>query len=186
MKSDSIYDRFCLVLIDVQLGFNDPYWGKRNNPQFEKNAKDLIDKWRSEKREIIHVQHLSTEKKSPLRPERKGSAFMEFANPFEGEAVFQKNVNSAFIGTDLEEYLKKRDIKKILLAGLTTDHCVSTSARMAKNLGFDVTIATDATATFDRFLPCGKKFDAELVFEVSLASLNGEFATLKTTGEILY
>ena len=63
--------------------------------------------------------------------------FLDFARPQEerGEVVIHKGVNSAFIGTDLERVIKGRDIRTLLVAGLTTDHCVSTTTRMAANLG---------------------------------------------------
>jgi isochorismate hydrolase len=57
--------------------------------------------------------------------------------------VFRKHVNSAFIGTGLEAYLQTQGIRDLVLVGLTTDHCVSTSARMAANLGFAVTVVAD-------------------------------------------
>ena len=49
-----------LLLIDVQQGFDDPYWGKRNNPDAEQKMAQLLHVWRAQKLPIIHVQHLST------------------------------------------------------------------------------------------------------------------------------
>jgi nicotinamidase-related amidase len=178
-------DQTALVLIDVQEGFNDPVWGKRNNSQFEQKVSQLLDHWRVIRNPVIHVQHLSIENNSPLRADCKGSRFMSFVAPSSGEAIVTKNVNSAFIGTELEKCLRKVHVKNLVLAGLTTDHCVSTSARMARNLGFHVVVASDATATFDRTLPGDVKFDADLVHRVSLASLNNEFASILSIQEIV-
>src|SRR5437016_3000481 len=89
-----------LILIDIQDGFDDPSWGKRNNPQAESNARKLLDAWRKIGYPIFHVQHLSTEDNSPLRPDSPGSALKDIVKPENNEPVIGKNVNSAFIGTD--------------------------------------------------------------------------------------
>lgn len=177
--------KLALILIDIQKGFTEQsYWGPRNNNKFEQNTSNLLSDFRRKNYPTIHVQHLSMESESPLRPELIGSDFMEFAVPFGSEMVFQKSVNSAFIGTNLEDYLRGENITDLVFAGLTTDHCVSTSVRMAANLGFKVVVAHDATATFDRYGLDGQLYEAELVHKLSLASLKNEFAQLKSTFEI--
>jgi nicotinamidase-related amidase len=174
-----------LLLIDVQQAFDDPRWGSRNNPDAERKIAELLSAWRRHGRPVLHVQHLSREPGSPLRPGEPGNAFKSEATPRPGEPVFQKHVNSAFIGTGLERYLRERGIHDLVMVGLTTDHCVSTTARMAANLGFTVTIVADATATFDRVGPGGQRFEAEQVHRTELASLHGEFATVRTSPELL-
>jgi nicotinamidase-related amidase len=101
--------------------------------------------------------------------------------PIKGEQIFEKSVNSAFIGTNLESYLRENGINNIVIAGLTTDHCVSTTTRMAGNLGFKVLLVSDATATFDRQGPDGKEYKAEDIFAVHIASLHGEFCNVVST-----
>ena len=71
------------------------------------------------------------------------------------------------------------------MVGLTTEHCISSSARMAANLGFNVTVVADATATFGRRGFDGTHYSAELVHGVELASLKGEFATVRNSSEVL-
>lgn len=93
------------------------------------------------------------------------------------EPIISKNVNSAFIGTDLKERLDKEGIQRLVIVGLTTDHCVSTTTRMAANYGYDTFIVSDATATFNKAGTNGKQHPAELIHETTPASLNGEFAT---------
>jgi nicotinamidase-related amidase len=175
-----------LILIDVQKGFLDSaFWGMSNNPNFEIHMFKLLKIFRELKLPVLHVQHLSTEEKSPLRPGQNGVEFITGFEPKHGERIFQKSVNSAFIETNLEEYLKSKEIKSLTMIGFTTDHCVSTSARMAKNLGFEVSIPHDATVTFDRVGINGTLYSAELVHQVNLASLKNEFAKVLSSEEIV-
>ncbi len=174
-----------LLLIDVQQGLDDPRYGTRNNPDAERRIAELLGEWRAAGRPVIHVQHLSLEPSSPLRADRPGHAFKLEAAPRGDEPVFRKHVNSAFMGTDLETYLRGRGIDSLVMVGITTDHCVSSTARMAGNLGFAVTVVANATATFERRGPDGTHYSADVMHGVTLASLHGEFATVRSTGDVL-
>ena len=170
-----------LLLIDVQQGFDEPMWGKRNNPDAEANIALLLKVWRDAKRPVIHVQHCSVNPIYPLHPDNPGNAFKPEAMPVDGELIFQKTVNSAFIGTNLEEYLREQNIENLVVVGLTTDHCISTSVRMAGNLGFNVWLVSDATATFAKTGPDGKEYSADEIHAVNLTSLHDEFCQVVTT-----
>jgi nicotinamidase-related amidase len=181
----SLSSSTALLLIDVQQGLDDPRWGARNNPGAERRIADLLAAWRASGRPVIHVQHSSLEPESPLREELPGHAFKTEALPMEGEPVFHKHVNSAFIGTDLEAHLRANGIESLVVVGLTTDHCVSTTTRMAGNLGFNVTVVEDATATFERHGPDGTHFSADLMHRAALASLHREFAIVRSAQDVL-
>ncbi|MFC7229302.1 cysteine hydrolase [Salinirubellus salinus] len=173
-----------LVLVDIQRGFDDPAWGERNNPEAEARAAAVLAAFREADRPVFHVHHHSTEEGSPLRPDTDhGTEPKPECAPREGEAVLTKRVNSAFVGTDLENRLHRADVGTVVLVGLTTDHCVSTTARMAENLGFDVVVVRDAMATFDRSFD-GERIDAETSHRVALAHLSGEFATVATAADV--
>ena len=179
------YDNAILLVIDVQVGIDELFSRGRNNPSAEDNIASLISTWRGTDREVVHVKHNSTEPLSPLRPELPGNDFKPQGRPLETEKVFEKTVNSAFIGTGLENYLRENGVSDLVIVGLTTDHCVSTSTRMAANLGFNVVLVSDATATFSRVDKQGKEFTAEEVHAVNLLSLDGEFCQVLSTSEIL-
>jgi nicotinamidase-related amidase len=176
-------DRPALILIDIQKGFDDiKYWGgQRNNLNAEENASDLLKLWRENHLPIFHIKHCSSNPASLLNETNAGNEFKDIVEPANNEPVIKKNVNSAFIGTNLKEQLQKASITKLVIVGLTTDHCVSTTTRMAGNLGFDTFIVSDATATFNKKGLDGQNYSAELIHETALASLNNEFATIVTT-----
>ena len=174
-----------LLLVDLQQGFDDPRWGRRNNPAAEQRAADLLRAWRASGRPVVHVRHMSTDPLSPLRPGQPGNAFKPETAPIAGEVVVEKRVNSAFIGTSLEADLRRDRCFGLVIAGLTTNHCVSTTARMAGNLGFVTWVVSDATATFNRVGPDGFPYPAEQVHAMALSDLHGEFATVVDTASVI-
>ena len=177
-----------LILIDIQKGFDDPdYWGvHRNNPDAEENAASLLRVWREHSLPIYHIKHCSSNPDSRLAEGNPGNEFKDQVLPIEGEPIIKKSVNSAFIGTDLRQRLDNAGIKKLVIIGLTTDHCVSTSVRMAANYGFETYVVYDATATFNKKGFNGEAFSAELMHDTAMASLNDEFATVVRTKDLIF
>lgn len=172
-----------LIVIDVQAGFDDPAWGRRDNPACEDNIALLVDAWRQAERPIVIVRHDSTSPGSPLRPSQPGN---DLRPGISGDVLVSKSVNSAFYGDpDLHAWLTERGISRLTICGVTTNHCCETTARMAGNLGYDVTFVIDATHTFDRAALDGSTISAEEISRVSAANLHGEFATVMTTEEFL-
>ncbi len=207
MSSANDQSRTALLLVDIQDGFLHPtMWGpSRSNPAFETSIKSLLPLYRQlissttsatnpSPHKIIHIAHASKSIVSPLYPSKPGFAFQSFAAPLPDELVMTKNVNSAFIGTDLEQVLRTHfggKPGKLWVVGLTTDHCVSTTVRMAGNLGVcdspegekgEVILVEDAVA-------CWKKteafpFGADVIHAVHVDSLR-EFASIAKTGEVI-
>ena len=174
-----------LLVVDVQRGFDDSFWGPRNNPEAEANIARIVAAWRETGRPLFHIFHDSTSPTSPLRPGQVGNLPKPEAEPREGEPVYRKSVNSAFIGTSLEADLREAGVDTVVVVGLTTNHCVSTSVRMAGNLGFRTYLVTDATATFDRRGVDGRNRPAAEVHSAALSDLQDEFATLVRTEDVI-
>jgi nicotinamidase-related amidase len=176
-------DKPALILIDIQKGFkNIEYWGEqRNNSDAELQASELLKIWRAHHLPIFHIRHCSSIPTSLLHETNAGNEFNDLVVPVEGEPVIKKQVNNAFLGTDLQAQLDNANITTLVIVGLTTDHCISTTTRMAGNLGYETFLVADATATFNKKGLDGQNYPAELIHETALASLNKEFATIVTT-----
>jgi nicotinamidase-related amidase len=181
--------RTALVVVDVQRGFEDAYWTPpplaRNNPACEANVGRLIQAWRAARRPLVFVRHDSIEPGSPLQSGSAGNAFKDVVTG-DPDLLVSKTVNSAFYGSpDLHAWLQEREIPAIAVCGITTDHCVETTARMGGNLGYDVLFVLDATHTFDRVGPDGDTVTAPELARATAASLHGEFATVTTTENLV-
>ncbi|WP_323766227.1 isochorismatase family protein [Marinovum sp.] len=179
-----------LVMIDFQAGFHHPAWGARNNPGAEAQALRLAGHARAQGWPLHMVRHLSTTLGSPLHPESGGLAFLAGFAPQDGETLHEKSVNSAFIGTGLEADLRAQGVTHLVICGLTTPHCVSTTCRMAANLGFDVTLAHDACAAVaanadTSWQPGLAAPDPEAIHAAAISHLHGEFVTARSCAEIM-
>jgi nicotinamidase-related amidase len=163
-----------LLVIDVQQAMDDPARGERNNPDFERNLAAALTAWRESSAPIIHIRHESTDG-GQFIPGTPAFEYKPEAQPIEGEPEITKNVNSAFIGTDLEDRLRADGAEIVAVAGLTTNHCCSTTARMAANLGFETWILEDALAAFPCEATDGEVITGDAIHRTELASLNGEF-----------
>ena len=178
---------YALLLIDIQVGLDESeHWGDhRNNPKAEENCRKLLDYFRQRSWPLFHIKHNSLHPESPLFPGKPGNAIKPIVTPAEGETVIEKQTNSAFIGTGLEDILKKTGISSLVVAGLTTDHCVSATVRNAADLGFETILVSDATATYAKSGVDDSFFDAETMHATTLASLKDEFATILDTDSLL-
>ncbi|EPD56504.1 cysteine hydrolase family protein [Streptomyces sp. HGB0020] len=189
-----IAENAALVVVDVQKSFDEAeFWGTRNNPEADDNIASLIDVWQSTGRPVVFVRHDSPKPGSPLRLGYEGNDFKEYVEQRRGkgdggaELLITKTVNSAFYGTpDLDAWLKAEGSAQFVVAGIQTNMCVETTARMGGNLGYDVVVAYDATYTFDLEGPFGWRRSADEIAQASAVSLHGGgFARVVTTKEVV-
>lgn len=179
-------EKTALLLVDVQQAFDDESWGERNNPEAEAKMAEILAAWRDNDGLVLHAQHRSDNPESLFYPHKESYEIKEELQPIGKETVITKKVNSAFIGTSLEEILRMNGVTTVVIVGLTTPHCISTTARMSGNLGFSTYVVSDATAAYELKGPNGKRIDPETIHSVSLATLHGEFAHVVTTAELMH
>ncbi len=175
-------DDTALLLIDLQVGVDVlEHWGgptgRRNNPSAEQVMSDLLGAWRTAGRQVAFTRHDSREAGSPLKFSLDTGAQKPGFEPASRDIVVSKNVNSGFIGTSLEVDLRRRRINRLVIAGFFTNFCVETTTRMAGNLGFDTYLIHDGCAATNRVGPDGADRDPQLVHDVTVANLHGEFCT---------
>jgi nicotinamidase-related amidase len=83
-----------------------------------------------------------------VRGER-GHAIIDEAAPLPTETVIDKPGKDAFYRTELDPILRGRGVKNILVAGVTTDVCCSSSISAANDRGFDAVVLSDCVASYD-------------------------------------
>ena len=178
--------RTALVVVDVQKAFDDAsYWGRRNNPDCERNVAHLIESWRDQAQPVVFVRHHWDEDGSPLRSDEAGS---ELKDVVEGrpDLLVTKRVNSAFHGhPDLERWLTDNGIEGIVVCGIQTNMCCETTARVGANLGFEMSFAIDATHTFDLDDHQGGTIAADELARVTAANLDPGFGRVLTAAEAI-
>ncbi len=174
-----------LIVIDLQKAIDAPYWGPRNNPEAEHNVARLLAAWRRSGRPVYHIRHDSTEAQSAYRPGQPGHEFKDEVKPQPGERVIAKRVHSAFTGTDLEARLTRAGHTPLIVTGGLTNNSVEATVRMGANLGFEIYVVSDGTFAVSKRTLEGRIFSAEDVHALSLANLQGEYATIVDSAWVL-
>jgi hypothetical protein len=114
------------------------------------------------------------------------------------EPVVYKTSHNAFTTTNLQQLLTVHGVGSLVLCGIRTEQCVETTARIGSDLGYDVTVAIDATATNPiehRDAPPGRSVDEILADPRTLPApdviarteyaLAGRFAKISTVEELV-
>ncbi|MET0297924.1 MAG: cysteine hydrolase family protein [Microbacterium sp.] len=181
-----------LIVIDMQRAFDDlDFWGPTTNPACEANVAALIGAWQATGEPIVVVRHDSVSPGSPLNPAEPGNALVDAVAAVQPALFVTKSVNSAFYGDpDLHAWLRQQGVDELVVCGIQTNMCVETTARMAGNLGYDVTVALDATRTFDLTadvagLGTVTRTADELMAATALVLQEGGFARIETTGALV-
>lgn len=176
-----------LLVIDVQmaLAHEDANGAERSCPQAQENIGTLLAAFRDRGETVIHIHHHGLDDDDPFKANSPGSAVQPFAAPKDGEPVYVKHVSSAFSGSSLGEDLKDAGISRVITCGATANHCVESATRAASDLGFETIYASDAVWAYAITGPDGVHHTAEQVHSTSLSTIQGEFAEVMSTDEIL-
>ena len=133
---------------------------------------------------VFHVQHLGAAGAALFPRDSERSAFHPELTPAPQHAVVQKTMASSFAGTDLHPQLQARGTETLIICGLMTHMCVSTTARDARPLGYRVLVAGDACATRDIDGWDGAPVDHATLHRAALTALADSFAEVLTTAGI--
>ena len=183
-------DATALLLIDVQKGVDDTAYyggptGRVNNPDAKDNIRKILSAWRSRGGKVAFTRHDSVEEGSPLKLSLESGQQLDGMEIEPGDISVSKSVNSGFIGTSLELDLRRARIQRLCVVGFFTNVCVETTVRMAGNMGFDTYLVHDACSTMNSIGIDGTDYEPELVHDMAIASLNGEFCTAISTNDAL-
>jgi len=175
-----------LIIIDIQ---NDYFEGgamELHNPvQASENAEKVLVKFRKDNEEIIHVQHLAAAPEMGFfLPDTKGAEIHTNVKPKDGEKLIVKHAPNSFVGTDLLDYLKSKNITDLVFTGMMTQMCIDATVRAAKDYGFDCTVIGDACATRNLEIN-GNKVKANDVHNAFLAGLSFYYADIKNAKDYL-
>ncbi len=175
-----------LLIIDVQ---ND-YFDKETMPvvgsdKASKNARLILDRFRSDSFPVIHVQHIATRPSATFfLPNTKGAEIHDNLKPLEKEKVIIKHYPNSFRETELRDYLENNNVTDLVICGMMTHMCIDATVRAAKDFGFNIILIGDACATKDQEID-GQIVKAEEVQKSFLAALNYFYATVMTTKQFL-
>ena len=179
-----------LLLIDVQVGVDDlSHWGgvngRRNNPDAEAVMLSLLSTWREHALPVAFTRHDSIEDTSPLKLSLPSGDLKPGFSIADEDISVVKNVNSGFVGTSLHEDFKAREISRLVVVGFFTNMCVETTVRMAGNMGYDTYLIAEGCATTNRVGPDGVDRDPELVHDMTVTNLHGEFCTALSPADVV-
>jgi nicotinamidase-related amidase len=141
--------RTALIIVDVQ---NDYFPGGNmtleGSVEAGEQARRALTYFRDRGLPVIHIQHVSDYPGARFfLPDTEGVKINEAVKPLPGEPVFTKRFPNAFRDTPLLDFLRERQIERVVICGMMTHMCVDATVRAAFDHGFTCIVLTDACAT---------------------------------------
>jgi len=168
-----------LLVIDVQTGMFDPQWPIYEEERLLSNIRQIIDQAREADVPVIFIQH--TEKDGPLTFGSDTWQIHPDIAPLPIEIKVAKTTPDAFHQTPLKEILAEKNIERLVIVGLQSEYCVDATSRRAFNLGYQVTLISDAHSTMD-----SESQKASAIISHINHTLGSEFVTLSTTSNLRF
>lgn len=137
----------------------------------------LLARARALGRPVFHIQH-DAGPGSPYDIRAESGAIADKVAARAGEAVVVKQLPNSFAGTDLDARLRAAGCSQLIVVGFMTHMCINSTARAAFTLGYQVTVAADATATRALPGPGGVAVAADVLQVSALAALADLFAVV--------
>jgi nicotinamidase-related amidase len=181
-----------LLVIDIQESFRvRPLWAHIGNPNIVANVQRLVKTTRDAGDLVVWVLHSEAGSGGEFDPANGHVRLLDGLEAAAGEPVLHKTSHNAFTTTNLQQIFTERGIREVIVTGIRTEQCCETTARVASDLGYDVTFVTDATATFPiphweagDDLDDPRTLSAADVVQRTEYALAGRFATIKSTDEL--
>jgi nicotinamidase-related amidase len=148
-------------------------------------ARELLDGFRKNGEELIHVQHIFQAPNAPFFVAgTEGVEIHPNVKPLPGERLLVKHHANAFKDTPLQQWLRERGVTDVVICGMMTSMCVDAATRAAADLGFNTYVAADACAAPD--LRSGSELiPGRTVHNAFLAALGSLVARVESTSELL-
>ncbi|MDU9037252.1 cysteine hydrolase [Pseudomonas corrugata] len=174
-----------LLVIDFQ---NEYFTGKMPIPDGAAalaNTRKLIAFADEHKMPVFHVQHIAPAGSAVFAKDGESVKFHPDMQPRAQDVVLQKTTVSVFGSTDLDKRLKRAGIENLIISGLMTHACVAGAARDAAPLGYNVLVASDASATRAITRVNGDAIDKDALHKAALAEVEDTFGDVMTTEQII-
>lgn len=174
-----------LLVIDFQQEY---FTGRLPIPDGQKalnKARELIAFADKARIPVYQIQHIAPAGSAVFALDGEGVKFHPQMLPRAGDTVLQKTTVSVFGSTELDRLLKEKGIKTVIIAGLMTHACLAGGARDAAPLGYQVVVASDASATRSITRADGSSIDANSLHRAALASVEDTFGDVMTTAQIV-
>lgn len=181
--TDTACSPTALLVIDVQESFRAmPDWDDMANPKIADQVGRLVDAARAAGAFVVWVLHAEPGSDTVFDPASgRVQVLSEFTPDAADEPVVVKTSINAFTTTNLQQQLVQRGVREVVVCGIRTEQCCETTARVAADLGFDVTFVTDATTT--------SAIDGlsaqDIIDRTERVLREREFATVTTTDELV-
>lgn len=174
-----------LIILDVQDAIDQPVWNGKNNPSYIVSIQNLLSHWRREGWPVIHIKHDEPTPTSTYHTHGPWNSIKSEVAPIAEELVISKQQNCAFIDTSLDKTLKDLGADSFILTGVVIHNSMDATIRIGKALGYKVILPLDATTAVPVIGYDQKRWEAEDVYNLTLAILDGEYAQMTTTEELI-